>query len=583
MNLFATMQGEVLRALDQLVAAGELPTDLPSDRITVAPPRDGAHGEMATNAALILAKAARRNPRDLAGRIADALGGCELVARAEVAGAGFVNLTLHPSAWHGAVAAAISTGSEFGRSEMGGGRRVNVEFVSANPTGPLHVGHARGAVFGDALASLLDHAGYRVTREYYVNDAGAQVDTLARSAYLRYREALGETVELPADAYPGDYLKAVGQALADEHGDRFVEGPEVEWLDRIREFAVDRMMAEIREDLSAIGVEIDLFVSERALQESGRIDVVVARLRDQDLVYQGTLPPPKGAVQSDWEAREQLLFRSTRYGDDTDRPLQKADGSWTYFAPDLAYHVDKIDRGFETLIDVWGEDHGGYVRRMRAAVLAVSDGSVAFDVKLCRMVRLLRDGEPFAMSKRSGKVVLLRDFLDEVGRDVARFILLSRKNDAALDIDVVRGLEQTRDNPVFYVHYANARIHSVFGRAAESLASDALADAALAKADLTPLAHAAELALARRVAAWPATVEAAAAAHEPHRVSYYLQALAGDLHGLWTVGQKDPSLRFVQSGDEAGTIARLALLRATAIVIHAGLGILGIEPREEMC
>ncbi len=582
MDAISEVRSLVLEAVEDLSRTGELPAGLDAGAISVQPPRGEGRGEMATNAALALARAAGRPAREIAAALAGRLLQFSEVEEAEVAGPGFVNLRMAPSLWRRAVRAALHAGANYGRSELGGGESVNVEFVSTNPTGPLHVGHARGAVYGDALAALLEFCGWNPTREYYVNDAGAQVDTLARSAHLRYREALGEAIELPPDAYPGDYLQAVGRALVEACGGKYREQAEPEWLAPIRLFAVSAMMEEIRSDLSALGVRMDIFVSERDLQESGQVGRTIAELQSRGLVYRGMLDRPKGMDAADWEPREQLLFRSTRFGDDSDRPLQKADGTWTYFAPDIAYHGDKIRRGFRSLVNVWGEDHGGYVRRMKAAVSALSDGEVELDVKLCRMVRVLRDGKPYTMSKRRGDVVLLRDFLREIEADAVRFLLLTRKNDAALDLDVARALEQTRDNPVFYVHYAHARVCSVLRKAAEAFPDTEFCDPALADASLEVVAHPAELAVARRIAGWPAAVEAAASAHEPHRISFYLHSLAGELHSLWTLGSDDSSLRFIQPEDLSGTCGRLALARAAAIVIAAGLGILGIAPREEM-
>lgn len=582
MDLFARIRGQVLSELDALMAAGELPAGLDVSRVTALPPRDEGHGELATNAAMVLAKPAGRPSAEIAQMLVEALAAQPDVLEAEAARGGFVNLRLQPELWHEALRAALREGTAYGRSQIGGGVTALVEYVSANPTGPLHVGHARGAVYGDALASLLEFCGWDVTREYYINDAGAQVDTLARSAYLRYREALGETVELPEGSYPGGYLKKVGEALAKRHGDALRDLPESDWLEGVRDYSVALMMEEIRADLAALSVRMDRYASERELQESGRVEKLVEDLAKRDLVYQGTLERPKGAAAEDWIHREQLLFRSSKFGDDTDRPLQKADGSWSYFAPDMAYHGDKLARGFRVLIDVWGEDHGGYVRRMKAAVAAMGGEGVEFDVKLCRLVRLLRDGEPFSMSKRKGDIVLLRDFLDEVGSDVARFLLLTRKNDAALDLDVARAQEQSRDNPVFYVHYAHARACSVLRMAEEGDYGLKLADSALAAADFSLLGHEVERRLVRRLAAWPSTAAAAALAHEPHRISFFLQDVAADFHGLWTAGKGDALLRFLQPDDSEGNLARLALVRAAALVIASGLGILGIQPREEM-
>ena len=584
MDVFAEIRAEVLATLEQMAADGELPAGLDSGPVTVLPPRDGAHGEMATNAALVLAKPAGRKPREIAELLAARLQKTSGVQQAEVAGAGFVNLRLPPDRWQEATRAALCAGTDYGRPASGGGMRVNVEFVSANPTGPLHIGHARGAVYGDALASLLEYCGDEVTREYYVNDGGAQVEVLARSAHLRYREALGEKMESPPEGYyPGAYLVPVGEALAKKFGDVWRDAAEADWLEPVREFAVAAMMEEIRADLASLGVEMDNYVSERALEASGRIEQTVGELEARGLVYEGVLERPKGVKAEEWEPRRQTLFRATEYGDDSDRPLRKADGSWAYFAPDLAYHADKLSRGFQLLLDVWGEDHGGYVRRMAAAVTALAGESAGFDVRLCRMVRLSRGGQPMVMSKRAGNFVTLREVLDEVGRDVLRFALLTRKNDAPLDFDLEQVLEQSRDNPVFYVHYAHARACSALRHAAEELEGVDLTDAGLAGAELSQLSQESALALMRRIAAWPAMVAAAARAHEPHRVSFYLQDLAAELHALWSAGRSDDSLRLVRKADPEGSRARLALVRAAAIVIASGFGILGVAPREEMC
>jgi len=582
MNLFADMRSAVMDALERMALDGELPGGLDTAHVTVVPPREESCGELATNAALVLAKAAGLERRIIAQRLAARLGDDRRVAEIEVAGAGFVNLTLQPEVWMEPVRAALREGEGYGQADFGGGDSVNVEFVSANPTGPLHIGHARGAVFGDALAALLAYCGYRVTREYYINDAGGQVDTLARSVHLRYREACGEEVELPDGGYRGAYLVPVGRELSSRVDDSLLRQQESAWLPAVREFAVRSMMEAIRADLSAIGVEMDVFVSERVLQESGRIEQTVQWLADRDLVYEGVLEPPKGVAAEDWKPRKQMLFRATRFGDDSDRPLRKADGAWAYFAPDVAYHADKIERGFRLLIDVWGEDHGGYVSRMKAAVAALSNGRAAFDVKLCRMVRLFRDGKPYKMSKRDGQFVLMRDVLAEIDPDVLRFGLLTRKNDAPMDFDLIRVLEQSRDNPVFYVHYAHARACSAMRKAPEALGTVDLGDLALADSDLSSLQDRSAVALARRIAAWPSVVLAAATAHEPHRISFYLQSLAADLHHLWTAGHSDASLRLIQKGARSESVARLALVRAAAVVIANGLGILGVEPRQEM-
>jgi arginyl-tRNA synthetase len=580
MNVFAEIRQSVLDSLDRLSDAGRLPAGLSHDNVTVEPPRDAAHGDMATNAAMVLAKPAGLKPRDIAEALVADLVSDPRIETAEVAGPGFINMRLAPSVWQGVIGAVLAAGTDFGRSGMGQGRRVNVEYVSANPTGPLHVGHTRGAVFGDALASLLQFAGYEVTREYYINDGGAQVDVLARSVYLRYLEALGQTVAFEDGTYPGDYLIPVGEKLAAEKGDIWVDQPESVWLTEVRNFATDEMMALIREDLAALGVEMDVFFSEKSLYGTGRIEAAIEDLSGKGLIYEGVLEPPKGKTPEDWEPREQTLFRSTTHGDDVDRPIKKSDGQWTYFAPDIAYHYDKITRGFDALIDIFGADHGGYVKRMKAAVSALSDGKVPLDIKLTQLVRLFKNGEPFKMSKRAGNFVTLRDVVDQVGADVTRFVMLTRKNDAPLDFDFDKVLEQSRENPVFYVQYAHARVMSVLRRAAE--AGIEAGDDALAGADLARVAHEAELGLARKLAEWPRLVEIAARTNEPHRVAFYLYDLAGDFHALWNRGNDLPELRFLQEDDIAASQAKMALARAVSVVISAGLGILGVTPAQEM-
>ena len=465
MNLFSDIRTAVLSALDALEADGVLPSGLARDNVAVEPPRDAAHGDMATNAAMVLAKPAKMKPRDIAEALAPRLAADPRIETAEVAGPGFLNLRLSPETWRSVITAVLDQGAAYGRSDMGAGRKVNVEYVSANPTGPLHVGHTRGAVFGDALASLLEFAGHEVTREYYINDGGAQVDVLARSVYLRYLEAHGQEIAFEDGTYPGDYLIPVGQALKDKVGDKFVDTGEQFWLEEVREFSTDAMMELIRSDLDRLGIQMDVFFSEKSLYGTGRIEAAIADLEDKGLIYRGVLEPPKGKAPEDWEPREQTLFKSTEYGDDVDRPIQKSDGSWTYFAPDIAYHFDKISRGFDELIDVFGADHGGYVKRMKAAVAALSDNRVPVDIKLAQLVKLLKGGEPFKMSKRAGTFVTLADVVDEVGPDVTRFIMLTRKNDAQLDFDIDKVTEQSKDNPVFYVQYAHARISSVLRKA----------------------------------------------------------------------------------------------------------------------
>tara|TARA_R110002033_G_scaffold46627_2_gene91404 strand:- start:739 stop:2481 length:1743 start_codon:yes stop_codon:yes gene_type:complete len=579
MNLFADIRTLVLSTLDALVAEGFLPTDLDFDAITVEPPRDASHGDMATNAAMVLAKPAGMKPRDIAEKLAGKLAQDPRITAADVAGPGFLNLRLDAGVWQRVVGAVLAQGTDFGRGDLGQGKRVNVEYVSANPTGPLHVGHTRGAVFGDALASLLDFAGFDVTREYYINDGGAQVDVLARSVYLRYLEAYGQEVAFPDGTYPGDYLIDVGVALKDKVGDAYLDQDEAVWLEDIRNFATDEMMKLIRDDLASLGVKMDVFYSEKSLYGTGRIEAAIKDLKSKGLIYEGVLEPPKGKKPEDWEPREQTLFRSTAHGDDVDRPVMKSDGGWTYFAPDIAYHFDKVQRGFDMLIDVFGADHGGYVKRMKAAVSALSGGRVPLDIKLTQLVKLFKDGKEFKMSKRAGTFVTLRDVVDQVGADVTRFVMLTRKNDAMLDFDFAKVLEQSRENPVFYVQYAHARVNSVLRKAADMGISVDMET--LKAADLDKLDHESELKLAAKLAEWPRLVETAARSNEPHRVAFYLYELAGDFHGLWNRGNDVPSVRFLQD-DPATSQSKIALAQATAIVIASGLGILGVKPAEEM-
>ncbi|WP_300030941.1 arginine--tRNA ligase [uncultured Roseobacter sp.] len=580
MNLFADIRHLVTETLTAMMAEGALPDGLALENVTVEPPRDAAHGDMATNAAMVLAKPSGMKPRDIASALAEKLDADARISSAEVAGPGFLNLRLAPVVWQEVIRSVLSSGADFGRAALGQGQKVNVEYVSANPTGPLHVGHTRGAVFGDALASLLDFAGFDVTREYYINDGGAQVDVLARSVYLRYQEAHGQEVAFPDGTYPGDYLVPVGQALKDKVGDAYLDKGEQFWLEDVRDFATEAMMDLIRADLKALGVEMDVFYSEKSLYGTGRIEAAIDDLRGKGLIYEGVLEPPKGKKPEDWEPRVQTLFKSTEHGDDVDRPVMKSDGSWTYFAPDIAYHYDKVTRGFDALIDVFGADHGGYVKRMKAAVSALSDGRVPLDIKLTQLVKLYKNGEPFKMSKRAGTFVTLRDVVDQVGPDVARFVMLTRKNDAMLDFDFDKVLEQSRENPVFYVQYAHARVASILNKATE--AGIDVADETLGAADLGLLAHPAELAMAAKLAEWPRLVETAARTNEPHRVAFYLYEVASDFHSLYHLGRSDDSLRAVQEGNAATSQAKIALVRATAIVISAGLGILGVTPAQEM-
>ena len=588
-HLFADVLARVHLACAALSVSGGLPAGIDLSRVVVEPPREAAHGDMATNAAMVLAREAKTKPRDLAEQIATKLRADDLIAAVEVAGPGFINITLKPTAWVETLRTVLGEGDSYGKSVVGGGGQVNVEYVSANPTGPMHVGHCRGAVFGDALSNLLAFAGYDVTREYYINDAGAQVDVLARSAYLRYREALGESIgQIPEGLYPGDYLKPVGQALATEHGDKLLAMPEGGWLPIVREKAIAMMMEEIKGDLAALNIRHDVFLSERSLIETAnnKVSETIDFLRSRGDVYEGRLPPPKGGPVEDYEDRLQTLFRATAYGDDIDRPLIKSDGSYTYFASDIANHKNKFDRGFRDLIDVFGADHGGYVKRMQAAVKAVTAGQATLDVKVVQLVRLLRGGEPVKMSKRSGDFVTLREVVDEVGSDAVRFMMLFRKNDSVLDFDLAKVIEQSKDNAVFYVQYGHARGHSVFRNAREvvpELPEQTSARAAfLGGAALERLTDPSELDLLRRLALYPRTVEAAALSHEPHRIAFYLYDLASEFHALWNRGHDLPYLRFIINNDAEITKARLALVQGVVSVLASGLAVLGVRAPDEM-
>jgi arginyl-tRNA synthetase len=593
MNIFAEFHERIGRHVDAIAASGRLPAGLDKSRFVVEPPRDPSHGDLASNVAMVLAKEGKQhfaNPRQLASEIAGLLAEDLDVETAEVAGPGFLNIRLKPHVFVRVLREVLALGTAFGRAPADrAGRtpeKVNVEYVSINPTGPMHVGHGRGAVFGDALANLLAFAGHDVTREYYINDAGAQVDVLARSAYLRYREALGEEIgEIPQGLYPGDYLKSVGAALAQKFGRELLGKPEEEWLEPVRAAAIDAMMDMIRDDLAALNIKHDVFFSERSLTRGPNGDLVAAAieaLRTRGLVYAGRLPPPKGALSEDWEDREQTLFRSTEFGDDVDRPLKKSDGSYTYFAADIAYHKTKIDRGFLSLIDVWGADHGGYVKRMRAAVKALSQGKAELDVKLCQLVQLMRAGEPVKMSKRSGDFVTLREVVDEVGADAVRFMMLFRKNDAPLEFDLAKAIEQSKDNPVFYVQYAHARTKSVLRQAQVAFPAMDLSPAALAGADLARLSDDGEIALIKVLAQYPRAIESAAFAHEPHRVAFYLHDLAALFHSHWNRGKDQPQLRFVNEKERDLSNARLALVCSLTSVLASGLNVLGVNAPDEM-
>ena len=582
MNVFSTVKQLIDDSLAAIAAEGGPAPSADGADFSVEPPRDPRHGEVSSNVALVRAKALGMKPRDLADRLSAALSGHEEVTEASVAGPGFVNLRLHGDVWRERLRDILAAGISYGDSDLGAERRVNVEYVSANPTGPMHVGHGRGAVVGDALARLLAKAGYAVTREYYINDAGVQVDSLARSLHHRYREAAGETAgALPEGFYPGEYLVEAGAALLARDGTRWLGVAEEDWLPPVRGFAIAAMMDLIRGDLAALGIEHDVFTSERALAASGAVERALADLEGRGLLHVGVLDPPKGRADEDWEARPQTLFRSTAFGDDTDRAIRKSDGSWTYFATDMAYHRDKFERGFPMLIDVWGADHKGYVKRMQAAVEALSGGEADFDVLICNLVNLSESGQPIKMSKRAGTFVSLREVVDRVGKDVVRFIMLTRGNEASLDFDLAQVVEQSKDNPVFYVQYAHARACSALRNAAAAFPGEDLSDAALGAAAFDALDEQ-ELSLVRRLAAWPRVVEAAAEAAEPHRIAYALSDIAAAFHGLWNLGNVDEDRRFVIAADPALSRARLALVRATAIVIASGLDIMGVAPVQEM-
>nr|WP_295371255.1 arginine--tRNA ligase [uncultured Sphingosinicella sp.] len=575
MTLYARFAAHIDAVLDSLEAEGQLPAGLERRNVAVEPPRDAAHGDLATNAAMVLAKGAKTNPRALAGLIAPKLDELAEVERTEIAGPGFINIRLSPTIWQDELRAILVGGEAYGRSALGQGQRVNVEYVSANPTGPMHMGHCRGAVVGDALAALLEHAGYAVTREYYVNDAGAQVDTLARSAWLRYREALGESIgDIPEGLYPGDYLVPVGRKFAEEFGDRYAAAPESEWLQLFRRRTVDAMLELIRSDLALLGIHHDLFASEADVQASGAADRVLQTLRDKGLIYEGQLEAPKGETPEDWEPVELTLFRSTQFGDDQDRPMKKSDGSWTYFGADAAYHLQKAGKA-DQLINIWGADHSGTVKRIQAGVRALTDGRVELDVKIVNMVRLFRAGEPVKMSKRSGNFVTLREVVEEVGKDVVRFIMLTRRADAPLDFDFAKVVEASRDNPVFYVQYAHARISSLHRKAKEE-GFDLSGESDLSLLDED------ELSLVKVAAQYPRIVEAAAMAHEPHRIAFYLNDLAAAFHALWNKGNDDPSRRFLLAQSPELTRARLELASAIGQIIRNGLGLMGVAAAEEM-
>ena len=580
MNIYAHYENEIREIIARLTDTGHLPKGLDTTRLNCEAPRDESHGDLASNAAMVLGKQVGMKPRDLAKLIAEKLDALDGITGVDIAGPGFVNMRLDPMVWVLRINDILAAGLDWGRNDSGKGRRVNVEYVSANPTGPLHAAHARGAIIGDAMAALLEVAGYTVTREYYINDAGTQVDTLARSAFLRYREALGDDIgDIPKGFYPGEYLKDTGRKFADTHGTSWRNKDEAEWLPVIRAFAIDDILSSIKIDLDRLGIKMDVFSSERALVEGGMVDKTMDRLSSEGLVYEGVLEPPKGETPDDWEPREQTLFKATDFGDDIDRTLKKSDGTWTYFASDVAYHLDKLSRdgGVDRLINIWGADHGGYVRRMQAAVSALSGQQNALDVRLCQLVNLMDQGKPVKMSKRAGTFVTLSDVLNSVGKDILRFIMLTRRSDQSMDFDYAKVTEQSRDNPVFYVNYAHARARSVLrsAKADHGFLDDA-------HADLSLIGDAAEIALIKMMASYPRVIESAAAAHEPHRIAFYLNDLAASFHALWNKGRDNPDLKFIIEGDDAVTAARLRMVDAAALVIRSGLAMLGVDAAEEM-
>lgn len=585
MDLFVLFKDHVQRVIADLISEGVLPDGVNVGSVTIEPPRDPAHGDLSTNAAMVLAKPAKMNPRALAEQITAKLSEIEIVNTADVAGPGFINLRLKDSYWPQVVKDILADPEGYGKCDLGKGEKLNIEYVSANPTGPMHVGHCRGAVFGDALARLLEFAGYDVSREYYINDAGSQVDVLARSALLRYREALGEDIgDIPEGLYPGDYLVPLGETLKEIYGDALLSMEENEWLPLVKQEAIEGMMGLIREDLASLNIHHDVFFSEKTLHEDNgkKIKDAIQFLRDAGHIYRGRLDPPKGKLPDDWEDREQTLFKATDFGDDVDRAIEKSDGNYTYFAADIAYHKDKYDRGFKHQIDVLGADHGGYIKRLKAALKAISDNEAVLDVRICQLVKLLRDGAEVKMSKRAGTFVTLRDVVDEVGVDPVRFMMLMRKNDAPIDFDFAKVTEQSKDNPVFYVQYGHARVHSIFRQAQEAMPGIDPASDELKKASLNNLLDEGELSLMRRLAQYPRVIASSAGAHEPHRLAFYLYELASDLHSFWARGKVAPHLRIIQEGDWELTINRIALIASIGAILKSGLSILGVSAPQEM-
>lgn len=583
MNIFSTLRTHIITIVKSLIAEDVLPPDLDFSSITSEPPKDSSHGDISTNVAMVLGRAARMSPRALAEIIAELLLNLPEVESAVVAGPGFINMRLKASIWQQTILDVLVNGTDYGNSNVGKKQKVNLEYVSVNPTGPMHIGHARCAVYGDALALLLQKTGFNVTKEYYINDAGGQIDTLARSAYLRYKQATGEQIgDIPAGLYPGDYLIPVGEALFAQYGKDLLIMEEIEWLPLVRNFATDAMMDLIRSDLLELGIVHDVFTSEKTLHESRKIGEAVKKLAAKGLIYKGRLTPPKGKKTDDWEEREQTLFRSTKFGDDTDRALQKSDGSWTYFAADVAYLQNKLERGFSDMIMILGADHGGYRKRMEAAIHALSNEKAHLDIKLCQLVNFLQGGEPLKMSKRAGTYITVKDVIDVVGKDIVRFMMLIRKNDMVIDFDLETVREQSKDNPVFYVQYAHARIHSVLRNAREEMPEAVQKFEKPHAALLAQLSTQAELELIRQVASWPRMVETAALHHEPHRIAFYLQDMAASFHSFWNKGKDDTSLRFILADNVELTAARLCLVKAVATVIASGLQILNVVAIEEM-
>lgn len=582
-TIFKIIQAKVGEAVATLVQEGALTLKGPLPDFVIEPPRDPSHGDLATNVAMLMTKLVGKPPRALAELLKPKLEAVSQVASVSIAGPGFINLKLKPEVWHGELKTILGEGVHYGDSTLGQKQKVNIEFVSANPTGPMHVGHVRGAVLGDTLSNLLTKAGFDVTREYYFNDAGAQVDVLARTAHLRYREALGENIgAIPEGLYPGEYLKDVGEALAKRDGKKWIGKPEAEWMEPIRSFAVQIIMQIIRDDLQLIGIKHDVFTNEHEIVTCGLLDKVFKLLDEKGLVYVGTLPPPKGKVMDDWEPTPLTLFRTSQFGDSTDRPLKKRDGTWAYVMPDIAYHYDKIQRGFTQIIDVWGKDHGAYVDRIRPAITVFGEGHVKFDVLFNAIVKVLKNGVPVKLSKRSGNLITLREMVEQVGASVVRFFMLTRVPDSELEFDFAKAVEQTRDNPVFYVQYAHARCCSILRHATELFSGQDLSAAGLSPMQTSCLNSEEELALIRGLANWPRIIEAAAAAHEPHRIAFFLMELAGLFHSLWNKGNDNASLRFIVPDDKALTLARLVLIKATQTVIASGLAVMGCEPLEEL-